>query len=72
MKTRQNTDPRWIKARFGSVCGCGHTIKKGADIFYYPSARKAVCKVCGEIGAADLQAELHHEMSLPDSFKEGL
>lgn len=57
---RYARDPYWTKARFDSDCPrCGERIKKGEDIFYYPSNRSAYChrEACGqqcsrEFGAA--------------------
>ena len=46
--SRYRGDPRWITARFSSVCGCGKRINKGEDILYWPSSRTAQCKTCGE------------------------
>jgi hypothetical protein len=37
-------DPRMITAKFNSVCSkCGCSIKKGTQIYYWPSDRKAFC-----------------------------
>ena len=42
-------DPRMITAKFNSVCSkCGCSIKKGTQIYYWPSDRKAYCEKCGE------------------------
>lgn len=46
-------DPRWLRARFDSQCpGCDATIRKGAQIWYYPPKRyhrggMALCEPCG-------------------------
>ena len=41
---RYSNDPRKIRARFGSKCPkCGKQIRKGDEIFYYPSERRAYC-----------------------------
>ena len=39
-------DPMWIKARFGSVCGCGARVGKGQQVFYYPLQKRALCVKC--------------------------
>ena len=42
-------DPRMITAKFNSVCSkCGCSLKKGTDIYYWPSYRKVYCESCGE------------------------
>jgi hypothetical protein len=42
-------DPRQISARFDSSCSkCNCKLKKGDEIFYWPSNRKAYCFTCGE------------------------
>jgi len=42
-------DPRMLTAKFNSVCSkCGCSIKKGTQIYYWPSDRKAYCEKCGE------------------------
>jgi hypothetical protein len=45
---RYSRDPRWITARFSSVCKCGKRINKGDDILYRPYDRSVQCSVCGE------------------------
>ena len=43
-------DPRMITAKFTSACSkCGCSIKKGTDIYYWPSDRKVFCLKCGEV-----------------------
>ncbi|MBV5313631.1 MAG: hypothetical protein JZU47_10070 [Prolixibacteraceae bacterium] len=43
-------DPRRITAKFTSICSkCSCTIKKGTQIYYWPSDRKAYCLNCGEV-----------------------
>ena len=38
-------------------CPCGHDIKKGERIFYYPRTRTALCqKPCGEKASAEFTA----------------
>jgi hypothetical protein len=57
--SRQSGDPRWIVARFASTCpGCHAPIRKGAEIFYYPSSKHALCKAegCGGKASRDFQA----------------
>lgn len=54
-------DPRWITARFDSQGACGHSIKRGERIFYYPNGRKAFCEKCGEPASARFVAEAQDE-----------
>jgi len=51
-------DPRWIIAKFNSICSCGKKIKRGDRIYYYPSEREAVCDICGKAGEYDLKKEI--------------
>jgi hypothetical protein len=40
MSKHYSGDPRWITAKFNSVCSnaaCGKPIAKGAQLFYYPN-----------------------------------
>lgn len=42
-------DPRMITAKFTSTCSkCSCSIKKGTNIYYWPSDRKVYCEKCGE------------------------
>ena len=44
----RNMDPRWITARFGSLCaGCKATITKGQRVFYYPAGKSVYGEACG-------------------------
>uniref|UniRef100_A0A6H1ZVF8 Uncharacterized protein n=2 Tax=viral metagenome TaxID=1070528 RepID=A0A6H1ZVF8_9ZZZZ len=61
MYNRYSGDPYWTTARYNSTCGCGDTIKKGTDIFYYPNNKKALCKVCGENAYNDFRAMAQDE-----------
>ena len=46
---KYSLDPRWMTARFSSTCSkCDQPIAKGADIFYYPNGKRALCKTCGD------------------------
>lgn len=45
---RYKKDPRWIAAKFSSLCKCGNQIQKGEEILYWPSVHRAQCKTCGE------------------------
>ena len=46
---RYANDPRWITARFPSTCKkCGCSIKKDAEVFYYPKNKEAFCESCGK------------------------
>ena len=41
-------DPKWITARYLGKCeGCGETINKGDDAFYYPKGKHIYGKGCG-------------------------
>ena len=43
-------DPRMINAKFTSACSkCGCSLKKGTNIYYWPSDRKVYCEKCGEV-----------------------
>jgi hypothetical protein len=44
-----SNDPRQITARFASSCSkCSAKIKKGAEIYYWPSSREVFCIKCGD------------------------
>jgi len=58
---RYNQDPFWMKARYESTCGCGATIRKGDDIFYFPKYRTAECHHCGRKSASLLADEIANE-----------
>ena len=62
--TRYQNDPRWIKARFSSECPmCHGMIKKGAQIFYYPRTKTALCAddKCGGAASRQFAAEAADE-----------
>lgn len=64
--SRYSNDPRWITAKFDSVCtrkDCGEIIKKGERCFYYPSARSCYCQKddCGGQASRDFEAAAHDE-----------
>ena len=48
-------DPRFIVAKFSSVCAgtksdgmaCGQAIHKGDRVFYYPNGKLALARPCG-------------------------
>lgn len=43
-------DPRLITAKFASACSkCGCSVKKGTNIYYWPSDRKVYCLQCGAV-----------------------
>jgi hypothetical protein len=43
-------DPRMITAKFSSTCSkCCAKIKKGEEIYYWPSSREVFCLKCGEV-----------------------
>jgi hypothetical protein len=54
-------DPRWITARFDSQGACGHAIKRGDRIFFYPNGKKALCQNCGEPAHAEFVAAAQDE-----------
>lgn len=61
---RYRQDPRWITARFASVCGksgCDSRITKGERIFYYPASKTAYCASCGDAAARDFEAQSFDE-----------
>ena len=62
-------DPRWITAKFNSLCaGCGSQIKRGDDIFYYPTGKKALCSVCGETQSNQFEAAAADEAFINSQF----
>jgi hypothetical protein len=51
-----------ITAKFSSACSkCGCTIKKGTNIYYWPSDRKVYCEKCGEVPYRQFQSEAADE-----------
>ncbi|MBU2507593.1 MAG: hypothetical protein KJ799_12850 [Bacteroidetes bacterium] len=62
-------DPRWIKARFNSICSCSQSIKKGDDIFYYPKSKTAICKFCGESASKQFNLEAQDEQFFNSQFR---
>ena len=57
-------DPYWTKARFNSKCsGCGHRIKKGERIFYYPRTKDVFCDSgkCGQAESRSFEAAAQDE-----------
>lgn len=55
-------DPRMLTAKFTSVCSkCGCSIKKGTDIYYWPSDRKVFCLNCGEAPYQQFQSSAADE-----------
>ena len=58
----RDTNPRWIEARFASTGRCGHSIRKGERIYYYPSAKSAYCAKCGDARAAEVAADDFDQM----------
>ncbi|MBI5728115.1 MAG: hypothetical protein HY965_09710 [Ignavibacteriales bacterium] len=61
-------DPRWIEARFDSVCRCGNSIKKGTRIFYYPAGKVALCTRCSEKAAGEFEAARQDEDFINSQF----
>lgn len=56
----RSTRPYWLKAHYGGKCfKCGRGIKKGEDIFYYPSTKAVLCSYepCGQQASKDLAAD---------------
>mgnify|MGYP001558513657 CR=1 FL=1 len=44
-------DPYWTKSKFTRNCmtrNCGHLIRKGERVCYFPTGRATFCKTCGE------------------------
>jgi len=61
---RHKGDPRWITARFNGLCGkkgCGASIHKGDQVFYYPSTRTILAKECGHAHEAARDFEAHRQ-----------
>jgi hypothetical protein len=56
MATRYQGDPFWLTAKFASTGRCGHEIKRGDRIFYYPKGKAAYCPQCSEARAADFNS----------------
>jgi hypothetical protein len=53
---RYRNDPKWISAKFVSQCKkCNRSIKKGEDIFWYPSTKSVYCNDsnCGQACSKD-------------------
>ena len=47
--SRYSNDPRQMTARFSGQCSkCNAPIKKGAEMYWWPSSRQAMCEKCGE------------------------
>ena len=56
----RSTRPFWMLSKFGGVCSkCKEPIKKGENIFYYPSTRSVLCAAdnCGKQAERDLRAD---------------
>ena len=62
-------DPMWIKARFGSACGCGARVGKGQRVFYYPLQKQTLCVKCSEAAAADFELHRQDEESMTALFR---
>ena len=55
-------DPRMITAKFTSACSkCGCTIKKGTNIYYWPSDRKIYCEKYGEVPYCQFKSSAANE-----------
>jgi len=63
MRRYRNMSPSWITARFTSTGACGHSIKWGEEIFYFPHGKKAYCHDCSESHANRYNAEHFDEMA---------
>lgn len=60
---KYSNDPYWLNARYPSKCRkCGHPIKKGDRIFYYPATRYTLCAACGYDAAQEFSALAFDEM----------
>lgn len=59
--SRYALDPRWITARFNSLCKCGKIIKKHARAFYYPNGRTCLCEECGHAASGEFAAAVADE-----------
>lgn len=57
----RSLDPRWITAKFSSDCRCGHLIRKGESVFYYPTSKTALCQSCGDEAARFFTAAAEDE-----------
>lgn len=56
---RYASDPRWITARYESVCAgkdCTRAIRKGDQVYYYPLGRKVFSGQCAEAASAGFEA----------------
>jgi len=50
-------DPRWIRAKFPSMCAeCGKPIRKHDEVFYYPRGKKVYCSDCGVVCERDFDS----------------
>ena len=56
MARRYNGDPAWMTAKFSSTGACGHAIRRGDEIFYYPRGKQAYCPDCSVAKSADFQS----------------
>ena len=55
-------DPRMITAKFQSSCSkCSSKIKKGEQIYYWPSDRKGYCIKCGEVPYSQFRSQAADE-----------
>lgn len=70
---RYSNDPRWITAKFDSICcRCKTKIAKGFDAFYYPKCKSIYCdkETCGKAESANFNAAVFDEEMYyqPDPF----
>ena len=67
---RYSGDPYWLNARFESTCKCGHRIKRGERIFYYPRTRTALCTgaACGQAAEADFLSHAQDEAMMTGNW----
>ena len=50
-------DPKWLTARYPGRCaGCGESIRRGSEIFYYPIGRKVFSGKCADDASRDFQS----------------
>ena len=59
-----------ISARFASTGTCGHEIKKGDRIGWYPSLKKTQCAACWTAWVAENYEADRYEANLPEGMAE--
>jgi hypothetical protein len=63
---RYKADPRWITTKFATNCArreCKRPIKKGENVFYYPSSKDCYCdnEDCGKQSSREFDASTMDE-----------